>query len=62
MNDLSREWISTSEGAKLTGYSQEYIRKMARDGTIESQKIGYTTVISKQSLLEYTKQQKEKEG
>jgi len=61
MNDLSKEWISTSEAAKLTGYSQEYVRKMARDGIIESQKIGFATLISKQSLLDYAKQQ-EKEG
>jgi excisionase family DNA binding protein len=62
MNDLSKEWISTSEAAQLTGYSQEYIRKMARDGVIVSQKIGVTTVISKQDLLEYARKQKEKEG
>lgn len=62
MNDLSNEWISTSEAAKLTGYSQEYIRKMARDEVIVSQKIGVTTLISKQDLLEYARKQKEKEG
>lgn len=62
MNDLSHEWISTSEAAKLTGYSQEYIRKMARDGVIVSQKIGVTTVILKSDLLEYSRKQKEKEG
>lgn len=60
MNQLSSDWISTSQAAELTKFSQEYIRKMAREGTIVAQKVGHTTLISKESLLKYYQRQQAK--
>lgn len=62
MKELSSDWISTNEAAKLTGYTQEYVRILYRDGKVEGRKIGFTILISKSSLLEYQERQKEKEG
>lgn len=63
MNVIDQDWITTAEAAALTGYTQEYIRKLARDETIKSAKIGErTTLISKEDLLRYyNKQQERKE-
>ncbi len=54
------EWISTSDGAELTGYDKEYIRRLARAGTITSKKIGWATLISKSSLMSYYRKQEAK--
>lgn len=53
----TNEWISTSEGAELTGYDKEYIRRLARAGDVTSKKIGWAMLISKSSLMDYYKKQ-----
>lgn len=50
--NIMDDWISTDEAAELTGYSQEYIRQLARAGEIKSWKVGHATLISKKSILE----------
>lgn len=57
---MSKEnnWISTEEAQEVSGYKAEYIRKLAREGKIESQKVYKTVLISKQSLLDYKDQHK----
>lgn len=61
MNSVDQDLITTKEASKLTGYSQEWIRILARDGEIESQKFGVTTMISKRSLMTYFNKQQEKQ-
>ena len=45
--------ITIKEGAKLTGYSEEYIRRLARAGQVQSQKIGASLLISRTDLQEH---------
>lgn len=47
------DWIDTRQAAKLTGYSQDYVRNLARSGKIDVWKVGNHTLISKSSLLKY---------
>ncbi len=49
----NQEWITTEEAVKLTGYSSEQIRRLARAGRITSKKFGPVWMISRESLLEY---------
>ena len=51
--DVFRNWVTTAKGAKLTGYSREYVRVLARDGKIQAAKVGRDWLVNKESLLEY---------
>lgn len=52
-NIKNKNWISTEEAQMVSGYKVEYIRKLAREGKIDSQKVYKTVLISKESLMEY---------
>lgn len=62
MNELSKDLVSTNEAAKLSGFTQEYIRILYRTGKIAGYKVGITILISKESLMKYQERQKVKEG
>ena len=47
------EWINTREAAKLTNYTAEYVRRLAREGKIQSKLVGFSRMIDRGSLLEY---------
>lgn len=34
------EWITTKEAAEFTGYDCAHIRRLAREGRIEAEKVG----------------------
>jgi excisionase family DNA binding protein len=47
-------WIDTREAAELVDYTQEYIRRLARQERIKAAKIaGRDWLINKESLLEH---------
>lgn len=50
MND---KWISTDEAARITGYDKEWVRRLARENKIVSQKFGHAVMISEDSIKEY---------
>lgn len=51
---VAENWISTTEAARLTGYTVRYIQKLAREGIIEGQKITLRAwLINQESLLAY---------
>jgi hypothetical protein len=47
-------WLTVNEAAKLSRYSKEYIRRLARGDTLVSLKIGPILLIERQSLIDYT--------
>lgn len=56
MTDVSsfEDWISTKEASEVSGYSIEYIRKLARDDKIKNMKVGdFQILINRQSLKDY---------
>lgn len=59
---VAENWISTTEAAKLTGYTIRYIQQLAREGIIEGQKITPRAwLVDRESLLAY-KEHMEKIG
>lgn len=55
---MTQEFISMAEASKLTGYDQEYLGLLSRQGKIRSKKVGkkwYTTVDHLNDYLEEKK-------
>lgn len=50
------EYVSVEEAAELTGYSQQYIRRLLRLDRIKAVKKGYMWWIDLDSLQEYKRQ------
>lgn len=48
-----RTYISTSLAAELSGYSQDYVGQLARDGHIESVKVGHKRFVGRDDLISY---------
>lgn len=58
MDERLQGWITTAEGAKLTGYTSRNIRKLANRKLIGSIRItGRTMLVSADDLLAYTRKQ-----
>jgi excisionase family DNA binding protein len=49
----SKIYVDTQEAAKRSGYSREHIRRLAREGQIESEKQGTLVFLSLKSLMAY---------
>lgn len=47
------DWITTSEGARLTGYTAENIRHLVKAGKVKGQRWGRDWQIDRRSLLAY---------
>ncbi len=52
------KWESwtVSEASRMTGYNQEYIRRLIRNKEIEAEKVGNMWLIKIESLVDYIKQ------
>ena len=50
MND---DYITTDEAAKLSGFTEQYIRKMIREKRIEGQKVRRDWILSRGSLEKF---------
>jgi len=46
-------WVTSDVGARLTGYSASHIRRLAREGRIETRRVGRDWLVSRQDLLTY---------
>lgn len=57
---MEQKYISLSEAAKLTDYSQDYISLLCRQEKLKGIKIGRNWVTTKKWLEEYTEKAKEK--
>lgn len=49
------EYVSTSRAAEITGYAQDYVGQLARNGEIEARKVGRCWFVGRQSLTEHKK-------
>lgn len=47
------DWITTAEASELSGFHQEYIRRLSRKGLINAKKWGREWMVDKNSLIEY---------
>lgn len=53
------EYVASSKAADLTGYNQDYIGELARDGIIPARKVGRTWFVAKADLLAHKKEKDE---
>jgi len=51
--DELKEWLSTEDAAKLTGYHVKYLRRLVRKERIVARKISRDLLINRKSLLAY---------
>lgn len=47
------DWITVGQAAVLSGYNEEHIRRLLRDGSIAGRKFGIVWQVSQSSLITY---------
>ncbi len=57
---MTDDWITTQEAVKLSGYHQEHLRAMIRQGRIKARKYFVIWQVSRTSLLAYLGEQGKK--
>ncbi len=55
MTTNNGEWLTVKDAAKKSGYDQEHIRRLIRNGEIKGRKFSIVWMVSSTSLLEYIK-------
>ena len=61
--DVTDEYITVRTASEISGYNQQYLRRLLRDNVFRSKRIGQLWLIDKCSFLEYlnhAKQSKDK--
>jgi len=51
--DVFENWVTTSEGAALTGYTEEHVRRLCRGGDVDAKKMAGVWLVNKHSLREH---------
>jgi len=52
----TEEWITVQEAAEISGYSEEYLRRLIRKGDIKARKFGTIWQVDRSSLGAYLKE------
>ena len=52
-SDFSNEYISVRTAAEISGYNQQYLRRLLRDNTFRSRKLGQLWLIDRDQFIEY---------
>lgn len=47
------KWITVKEASKISGYNEEYITHLIREGKIRAKKFGFVWQVSRSSVLAY---------
>ena len=47
------DWITVSDASDLSGYNEEHIRRLLRDGSIQGRKFGIVWQVKSSSLHSY---------
>jgi hypothetical protein len=47
------DWITVSQAAVVSGYNEEHIRRLLRDGSIAGRKFGIVWQVSHASVIAY---------
>jgi hypothetical protein len=51
--DVTSEFLTVGSAAEISGYNQQYLRRLLRNRVFQSRKIGQIWLIDKKSFLEY---------
>jgi len=50
---VNDDWITVKDGCELTGYANQYLRRLLREKAVEAKKFGHVWMVSRQSLMAY---------
>ena len=50
---ISRDYLSVSQASELSGYNQQYIRRLLRRGFFRTKRIGQIWLIEKSEFISY---------
>jgi len=53
--DITSEFLTVRYAAEISGYNQQYIRRLLRNRVFQSRKIGQIWLIDKKSFMDYLK-------
>lgn len=52
-SDYSNEFITVRTAADISGYNQQYLRRLLRESTFRSKRIGQLWLIDRDCFIEY---------
>ena len=52
-SDITDEYITVRTAAKVSGYNQQYLRRMLRKGVFNTQKIGQIWLLDHKNFIDY---------
>jgi len=52
-SDYSNEYLTVKTAAMLSGYNQQYLRRLLRENRFESKRIGQLWLIDRHSFMNY---------
>ena len=55
LSDITGEFLTVRSAAEISGYNQQYIRRLLRNQVFQSRKIGQIWLIDKKSFMDYLK-------
>ena len=51
---MSDDWITVHEASAISGYNEEYITRLIREGKIKAKKFSTVWQVSRSSIVAYT--------
>ena len=51
--DYSNDYITVRTAAKISGYNQQYLRRLLRGGILQSKRLGQLWLIDREDFLKY---------
>ncbi|MGB2963331.1 MAG: helix-turn-helix domain-containing protein [Anaerolineales bacterium] len=58
-SDFTGEYITVRTAAKISGYNQQYLRRLLRENVFQSKRIGKLWLIDRDDFLEYLSKAKQ---
>ena len=55
LSEITGEFLTVRSASEISGYNQQYLRRLLRNRVFQSRKIGQTWLIDKKSFLDYLK-------
>ena len=52
---MSDDWITVHEASAISGYNEEYITRLIREGKIKAKKFSTVWQVSRSSIIDYSR-------
>jgi len=57
-SDYSNEFITVRTAAEISGYNNQYLRRLLRENILKSKRLGQIWLIERKGFVEYIKHEK----